>query len=147
MADRLLLCCCFRNRVLGLPVGPLLRALHRRAAALAGRHLRLQEGRVLRGRLLALRPPLDLAPLAGLEPLRARRSRDHVLCPVAPAFAGQRLVCAVPLHLLPAAAVPAHGLLLRPHPAGSQKGELNLPQPVGTKTLRVNDIIVHIRRR
>lgn len=133
--DSLLFSRRYRNRVLGLPVRPLLRALRRCAAALAGRRLRLQKGRLLRGRLLALRPPLDLAPLAGLEPLRARRSRDHVFYPVAPPFSSQHLVRAVPLRLLPAAAVPGHGVLLRPNPGGSQKGEFKLQLTISAKTL------------
>lgn len=122
----LLFSCCFRDCVPGVTVCSLLWALHHRAAILEGWHLRLQEGLVLCRRLLALLSPLDLAALAGLEQLRARGTRNHMLRTVAPPFTHQHLLCALSLHLLSAAAPSAHGLLLWPNPGCSQEGEFIL---------------------
>lgn len=54
-----------------------------------------------------------------LEQLRAGGSRHRLLGPVAPALSPGSLLHQLPVHLLPAPAAPAHGLLLRQDPAGS----------------------------
>lgn len=57
-----------------------------------------------------------------VEQLRAGGSRHHLFGPVAPALGHGSLLRQLPVHLLPAAAAPAHGLLLREDPAGSASG-------------------------
>lgn len=113
----------FRDCVPGVLVCSLLWALHRRAAFLPGRHLRLQEVLALCGGLLALLSALDPATPPGLEQLWARGTRDYMLCPVAPPFTQQRLIRVVSLHLLPAAAPSGDDLLLWQDPGGNQEGE------------------------
>lgn len=68
-----------------------------------------------------------------MEQLRAGGSGHHVLSPVAPPVPNQHLLRAVSLHLLPAAATSAHGLLLRPHPGCNQEGEFGLNVPFNLK--------------
>lgn len=61
-----------------------------------------------------------------MEQLRAGGSGHHMLGPVAPSLPSKHLLRAVSLHLLPAAATSAHGLLLQPHPDCNQEGELRV---------------------
>lgn len=112
-----------RGRIPGILVHPLLRALQNRAVLHPGGRVGLQQGLVVCWRILALRSALDPATLAWVEQLRARGSRHLMLRPVAPALPQQRLLRVVPLHLLPAAASPAHGLLIWPNLDHRQEGE------------------------
>lgn len=117
---------CLRDRVPGVSGGPLLRAVHHRVAHISGGHLRLQESLDQHCRLLVLLSRLDRATFAWMEQLRAGGSRHHMFGPVAPSLPSQHLLRAVSLHLLPAAATSADGLLLRPHPDCYQEGELRV---------------------
>lgn len=114
---------CFRDCIPRVPVCSLLWALQCRAALLKGRPLRLQDGLAQCRRIMDLLSPLDIATLAGLEQLWARGTWNHMLCPVAPAFTRQHLVCSVSFHLLSVAALSAHGLLLWPNRGCNQEGE------------------------
>lgn len=113
-----------RHRFSGVVVRPVIRALHHSASFLPSGHVGLPESLVVYRGLLALCPLLDAASTSGLEQLWARRSRDHLFGPVAPAVTQQHLLRGVPLHLLSAASASSHGLLLRPHPDHHQTGEV-----------------------
>ena len=89
-------------------------ALFNHALLHYGRCFRLPEGLAVHSRLLAVLPGVDSASSPWLEQLRPRGPRHHLLCAVAPPFPRQRVLCDLPLHLLPAPAARAHDLLLCP---------------------------------
>lgn len=115
-----------RDRVPGFPIYPFLWALYYSAELLRGRPLRLQEGLALCWGLLALLSPLDPTAFPGLEQLWSRGAWHHLLCPVAPAHGDQCLIRLMSLHFLPAAAPPAHDLLLQQNSCCHQEGEFIL---------------------
>lgn len=118
-------CLCFplRPRLHDLPRRPLLRALLHHDGAQRRRRQGVppRAGRDLL--LLALLCGLDLTSAAGLEQIRARGSRHHLLGGLEEPDAEQYLLRRLPVHLLPGAAFLCHSLLLRQAAVHHQTGE------------------------
>lgn len=120
-----------RHRLADLPRRLVLRALPHYDGVHHGQQQRLpaSAGRDLL--LLVLLAGLDRAAAAGLEQLRARGSRHHLLGGLEDPDAQQHLLHRLPVYLLPAAALLRHPLLLQQTAAHHQTGELLLSNQRG----------------
>lgn len=115
-----------RHRLPDFSGGSVLRALLHRDDAQHGRRQGLPPGAGGHLLLLAVLGGVDCAAAAGLEPVRARRPRHHLLGGLEDADAEQHLLHHLPVHLLPAPAVRRHCVLVRKDAARHQTGAVSV---------------------
>lgn len=135
----------FRDCVFSLAVCPVIWALCGSATSHHSRYDGFPQSLAMCGRLLALLVGVGAASIPGLEQLWAWRSRDNLLCAVAPAVSQQCLICGLPVHLLSPPASAAHGLLLWQDPAHHQRGEWNNETGLTTLTFLTPKLWQNIR--
>lgn len=125
-----------RHRLPDFPRRPVLRALLHHGGVHHSQQQRLpaSAGRDLL--LLVLLAGLDRASATGLEQVWPRGSRHHLLGGLEDPDAQQHLLHRLPVHVLPAAAVLRHPLLLRQTAAHHQTGEC----PAGPVQARDTDL-------
>lgn len=118
-----------RHRLADLPRRPVLRALLHHDSVHHCQQQRLPASAGGDLLLLVLLAGLDRAAAAGLEQVRPRGSRDHLLGGLEDPDAQQHLLHRLPVHILPAPAILCHPLLLQQTSAHHQAGELSIPCP------------------
>lgn len=113
-----------RHRLPDFPRCSVLRALLHHDFAHHSQRQRVPPGAGRDLLLLALLCGLDCTAAAGLEQVRARGSRHHLLSGLEDPDAQQYLLHRLPVHLLPGPAVLRHPLLLQHAAAHHQTGEI-----------------------
>lgn len=112
-----------RHRLADFPRRLVLRALLHHDGVHHGQQQRLSPSAARDLLLLVLLAGLDRAAAAGLEQVRARGSRHHLLGGLEDPDAQQHLLHRLPVCVLPAPALLRHPLLLRETAAHHQTGE------------------------